>query len=345
MLFPNWHSEKLLFKFIKKRFTKSNIEGVINMARIVIALGGNALQANAKDTTAQAQLITAKQTAEAIVDLIEDGHEVIVAHGNGPQVGQLVATYETSASINDSPIMPFPECGAMSQGYIGYHLQQSIRGEMRKRGINKEVATVVTQVVVDPNDSAFKNPTKPVGSFFTQEQAEKLIIEKGYTMKEDSNRGWRRVVASPLPIAIIEEPIIKTLVEAGHIVITVGGGGIPVIDNGNGMLEGVPAVIDKDFASAKLAELLNADVLIVLTAVEQVAINFGKSNQKNLSKINVEEATIYIEEGQFAPGSMLPKIKATISFVESKIGRKAIITSLEKAKDAISERAGTVITK
>ncbi len=241
--------------------------------------------------------------------------------------------------------MPFPECGAMSQGYIGYHLQQSIRGEMRKRGINKEVATVVTQVVVDPNDPAFKNPTKPVGSFFTQEQAEKLIIEKGYTMKEDSNRGWRRVVASPLPIAIVEEPIIKTLVEAGHIVITVGGGGIPVIDKGKGMLEGVPAVIDKDFASAKLAELLNADILIVLTAVEQVAINFGKSNQKNLSRINVEEANIYIEEGQFAPGSMLPKIKATISFVESKEGRKAIITSLEKAKDAISERAGTVITK
>lgn len=316
------------------------------MARIVIALGGNALQANPKDTTSEAQLITSKQTSEAIVDLIEDGHEVIVAHGNGPQVGQLVATYEAAASINEnSPIMPFPECGAMSQGYIGYHLQQSIRGEMRKRGINKEVATVVTQVIVDPKDPGFKNPTKPVGSFFTQEQAEKLIIEKGYTMKEDSNRGWRRVVASPLPINIVEEPIIKTLVEAGHIVITVGGGGIPVIDKGNGMLEGVPAVIDKDFASAKLAELLNADVLVVLTAVEQVAINYGKPNQKNLSRINVEEAKTYIDEGQFAPGSMLPKIKATISFVESKEGRKAIITSLEMAKDAISEVAGTVIMK
>ena len=316
------------------------------MARIVIALGGNALQADPKDTTSEAQLITAKQTSEAIVDLIQEGHEVIVAHGNGPQVGQLVATYETSASINEnSPIMPFPECGAMSQGYIGYHLQQSIRGEMRKRGINKEVATVVTQVIVDSKDPGFKNPTKPVGSFFTQEQAEKLMIEKGYTMKEDSNRGWRRVVASPLPIAIVEEPIIRTLVDAGHIVITVGGGGIPVIDKGNGILEGVPAVIDKDFASAKLAELLNADVLIVLTAVQQVAINFGKPNQKNLSSINIEEAKTYIEEGQFAPGSMLPKIKATISFVESKEGRKAIITSLEKAKDAISERAGTVITR
>ena len=316
------------------------------MSRIVIALGGNALQANPKDTTAEAQLVTARQTSEAIVDLIEEGHEVIVAHGNGPQVGQLIATYEAAASINeDSPIMPFPECGAMSQGYIGYHLQQSIRAEMRKRGINKDVATVVTQVIVDQNDPGFKNPTKPVGSFFTQEQAKKLMTEKGYTMKEDSNRGWRRVVASPLPISIVEEPIIKTLVNAGHVVITVGGGGIPVIDNGNGNLEGVPAVIDKDFASSKIAELLNADALVVLTAVEQVAINFGTPNQKNLSTITVEEAKTYIKEGHFAPGSMLPKIKAALAFVEAKEGRKAIITSLEKAREAISGTAGTVITK
>ncbi len=316
------------------------------MERIVIALGGNALQANPKDTTAEAQLVTARQTSETIVDLIEEGHEVIVAHGNGPQVGQLVATYEAAASINEnSPVMPFPECGAMSQGYIGYHLQQSIRAEMRKRGINKEVATIVTQVIVDENDPGFKNPTKPVGSFFTKEQAKKLMNEKGYIMKEDSNRGWRRVVASPLPMDIVEEPIIKTLVEAGHIVITVGGGGIPVIDKGNGNLVGVPAVIDKDFASCKIAELLNADAFVVLTAVEQVAINFGKPNQKNLSRITVEEAKIYIEEGQFAPGSMLPKIKAALSFVEAKEGRRAIITSLEKAKDAINEVAGTIITK
>ncbi|MBU3153341.1 carbamate kinase [Clostridium estertheticum] len=316
------------------------------MSRIVIALGGNALQANPKDTTAEAQLITAKQTSETIVDLIEEGHEVIIAHGNGPQVGQLVATYEAAASINaNSPVMPFPECGAMSQGYIGYHLQQSIRAEMRKRGINKEVATVITQVIVDANDPGFKNPTKPVGSFFTQEQANKLMTEKGYTMKEDSNRGWRRVVASPLPIDIVEKPIIKTLVDAGHIVITVGGGGIPVIDTGNGNLKGVPAVIDKDFASCKIAELINADLLVVLTAVEQVAINFGKPNQKNLSKITVEEAKTYMKEGQFAPGSMLPKIKAALIFVEAKEGRKAIITSLEKAKDAIREVAGTIITK
>ena len=316
------------------------------MSRIVIALGGNALQANPKDTTAEAQLITAGQTSETIVDLIEEGHEVIIAHGNGPQVGQLVATYEAAASINaNSPVMPFPECGAMSQGYIGYHLQQSIRAEMRKRGITKEVATVITQVIVDENDPGFKKPTKPVGSFFTQEQANKLMTEKGYTMKEDSNRGWRRVVASPLPIDIVEKSIIKTLVDAGHIVITVGGGGIPVIDTGNGNLKGVPAVIDKDFASCKIAELINADLLVVLTAVEQVAINFGKPNQKNLSKITAEEAKTYMKEGQFAPGSMLPKIKAALIFVEAKEGRKAIITSLEKAKDAIREVAGTIITK
>jgi len=314
------------------------------MARIVIALGGNALQANPKDTTAEAQLITARQTSEAIVDLIEEGHEVIVAHGNGPQVGQLVATYEAAALINENnPIMPFPECGAMSQGYIGYHLQQSIRTEMRKRDVNKEIATIVTQVIVDENDSGFKNPTKPVGSFFTEQQAKKLMTEKGYVMKEDSNRGWRRVVASPLPKAIVEEPIIKTLVEAGHVVITVGGGGIPVIDKGNGVLEGVAAVIDKDFASGKIAELLNADALVVLTAVEQVAINFGKPDQKNLSRITVEEAKIYIEEGHFAPGSMLPKIKAALTFVEAKKGRKAIITSLGKAREAIDGTAGTVI--
>ncbi|WP_061995304.1 carbamate kinase [Clostridium sp. ATCC 25772] len=316
------------------------------MARIVIALGGNALQANPKDTTAEAQLITAKETSQAIVDLIQEGHEVIVAHGNGPQVGQIVATYELAASVNENnPIMPFPECGAMSQGYIGYHLQQAIREELKNRGSNKEVATVITQVIVDKNDEGFKNPTKPVGSFFTEEQAKKLMEEKGYTMKEDSNRGWRRVVPSPMPVSVVEEPIIKTLVDAGHVVITVGGGGIPVIDKGNGQLEGVPAVIDKDFASCKIAQLLNADTFIVLTAVEQVAINFGKPDQKNLSKLTLGEAEKYIQEGHFAPGSMLPKVKAAMGFVESKEGRTAIITSLEKAKEAINGLTGTTIVK
>lgn len=316
------------------------------MARIVIALGGNALQANPEDTTAEAQLVTARETSQAIVDLIQEGHEVIVAHGNGPQVGQIVATYELASSFNErNPIMPFPECGAMSQGYIGYHLQQAIREEIKKRGLNKEVATVVTQVIVDENDPGFKNPTKPVGSFFTEEQAKKLMKEKGYVMKEDANRGWRRVVASPLPKSIVEEPIVRTLVDAGHIVITVGGGGIPVIDRGNGKLEGVPAVIDKDFASCKIAELLNADAFIVLTAVEQVAINFGKPEQKNLLTLTLKDAEKYIEEGHFAPGSMLPKVKAAMSFVQSKEGRKAIITSLEKAKEAINGKTGTTIVK
>ncbi|MBL4953297.1 carbamate kinase [Neobacillus sp. OS1-32] len=314
------------------------------MSRIVIALGGNALQANPKDTSAEAQLFTCKETAKPIVDLIEEGHEVIVAHGNGPQVGQIVATYEAANTIDDGkPVMPFPECGAMSEGYIGYHLQQAIREEMRARGIQRDVASIITQVVVDPNDPGFKNPTKPVGSFFSQEQAMKLQEEKGYVMKEDAGRGYRRVVASPAPIAVVEEKIIKTMVDAGHVVITVGGGGVPVIEKEDGTLEGVAAVIDKDLASEKLAELLDADELVILTAVEQIAINFNKPNQKNLASITLEEAHKYIEEGHFAPGSMLPKVKAAMQFAKSKMGRKSIVTSLNKAKDALQGKTGTVI--
>lgn len=315
------------------------------MARIVVALGGNALQANPKDTSAEAQLVTCHETAKAIADLIEDGHEVIIAHGNGPQVGQIIGTYETANSVNPGmPVMPFPECGAMSQGYIGYHLQQAIREEMRARNINKQIAAIVTQVVVDENDPGFKNPTKPVGSFFTEEQAKKLMAEKGYVMKEDAGRGWRRVVASPMPKAVVEEGIVKTLVEAGHVVITVGGGGVPVVEK-DGKLEGVPAVIDKDLASEKIAEILDADELVILTAVEQIAINFNKPNQKNLSTLTVEEAYKYIDEGHFAPGSMLPKVKAALMFAESKPGRKAIVTSLEKAREALKGTTGTIITK
>jgi carbamate kinase len=316
------------------------------MARIVVALGGNALQANPKDTSAEAQLQTCIDTAKPIVDLIQDGHEVILAHGNGPQVGQIVATYEGAAVADPAkPVMPFPECGAMSQGYIGYHLQQAIREEMKKRNLNKSVAAVVTQVVVDKNDPGFKNPTKPVGSFFTEEQAKKLMTEKGYIMKEDAGRGWRRVVASPMPISVVEEPIVKTLVEAGHVVITVGGGGVPVIEKEDGSLEGVAAVIDKDLASEKIAELLNADELVILTAVEQVAINFNKPDQKNLAVMTVEEAERYSAEGHFAPGSMLPKVKAAVMFANSKTGRKSIITSLEKAREALAGKTGTVVTK
>ncbi|MBZ4662677.1 MAG: arcC [Caloramator sp.] len=316
------------------------------MARIVVALGGNALQANPKDISAEAQLETCHHTAKAIVDLIEDGHEVIIAHGNGPQVGQIVATYEAAnAQDSSKPVMPFPECGAMSQGYIGYHLQQAIREEMLKRDIKKSVAAVVTQVVVDKNDPGFKNPTKPVGSFFTEEQAKVLMAEKGYVMKEDAGRGWRRVVPSPMPVAVVEEPIIKTLVEAGHVVITVGGGGVPVIMKEDGTLEGVAAVIDKDLASEKIAELLDADELVILTAVEKVAINFNKPDQKDLDTLTIKEAERYIEEGHFAPGSMLPKVKAAMMFANSKEGRKAIITSLEKAREALKGLTGTVVIR
>lgn len=314
-------------------------------SRIVLALGGNALQANPKDISAEAQIVTAAQTAKPIVDLIEAGHELILAHGNGPQVGQIVSTYEGAALGNPNlPLMPFPECGAMSQGYIGYHLQQAVRQEMVERGIKKSIATIVTQVVVDEKDEAFKNPTKPVGSFFSEEEAKNLEREKGYTMKEDAGRGWRRVVASPIPVDVVEAPVVKTMVDAGHVVITVGGGGVPVI-NKNGRLEGIPAVIDKDFASEKIAEILDADYLIILTAVEQVAINFNTPQQKNLDKITIAEAKQYIEEGHFAPGSMLPKVKAALKFVESKPGRRALITSLEMAKEGIEGKTGTIIVE
>ncbi|GAB6085628.1 carbamate kinase [Alkaliphilus crotonatoxidans] len=312
-------------------------------SRIVLALGGNALQADPQNTGAEAQLKTARETAKPIVDLIEEGHEVILAHGNGPQVGQIVATYE-GANHHDQgfSVMPFPECGAMSQGYIGYHLQQAIGEELMKRNINKCIASVVTQVVVDPEDPAFNHPSKPVGSFFNEDEAKRLIEEKGYTMKEDSGRGWRRVVPSPLPIDVIEAPVVKSMVEAGHVVITVGGGGVPVLRKGN-QLQGVAAVIDKDFASEKIAELLEADLLIILTAVERAAIYFNTPQQRDLGQVTVKEIKQYIEENHFAPGSMLPKIMAAVRFVESRPGRRALITSLEKAREGLMGKTGTII--
>jgi carbamate kinase len=308
--------------------------------RIVLALGGNALQSNPKDISAEAQLITVKKTAKAIVDLIDEDHEIIIVHGNGPQVGQIVSLYERAMDV---PNMPFPECGAMSQGYIGYHLQQSIGEEMRKRGIFKEIASIITQVLVDKNDLAFKNPTKPVGSFFTEEEAKDLERNNGYTMKEDAGRGFRRVVPSPEPISIVETNIIKSLVESNYIVITAGGGGIPVIDKGNGILEGVPAVIDKDLAAELVAEIVEANMLIILTAVEKVYINFNQPDEKGLDILTREEAKIYIEDNQFAPGSMLPKVKAAMKFANSKEGRISIITSLDKAKEGIEGKTGTRI--
>ena len=304
--------------------------------RIVIALGGNAL-----GNTPAEQLALVRETAKPIVDLIEEGNEVVIAHGNGPQVGMINLGMSTAAEAGAiKSDMPFPECGAMSQGYIGYHLQNAIGNELASRGMNKDVATVVTQVLVSESDPAFQKPTKPVGAFYDKETAERITKEKGYTMVEDAGRGYRQVVPSPKPIDVIEKNTVQALVAAGTVVITVGGGGIPVIKK-DGKLYGTPAVIDKDFASAKLAELLDADMLIILTAVEKVAINFRKENEQWLSELTPAEAKQYADEGQFAPGSMLPKVQAAVSFAESKPGRTALITLLEKAKDGIAGKTGT----
>ena len=307
--------------------------------RIVIALGGNAL-----GNTPYEQLALVTETAKPIVDLIAQGNEVIIAHGNGPQVGMInlgMATAAEAKAIKSD--MPFPECGAMSQGYIGYHLQNAIGNELASRGMAKDVATVVTQVLVDEADPAFQHPTKPVGAFYDKETADRIAAEKGYTMVEDAGRGYRQVVPSPKPVDVIEKNTVKALVDSGAVVITVGGGGIPVVRR-DGRLVGVPAVIDKDFASAKLAELLDADLLVILTAVEKVAVNFGKPDQKGLDALTPAEAREYIAQGQFAPGSMLPKVEAAVKFAESKPGRTALITLLEKARDGIEGRTGTRIS-
>ncbi len=313
------------------------------MKKLVIALGGNALQEAGKPATAQAQLEVVEKTSEYIADIVERGYEVIVAHGNGPQVGRIVIQNEVASA--STPAMPFDVCGAMSQGMIGYHIQQGLSKVLRHRGINKNVVTLVTQVVVDKDDPKFKAPSKPIGPFYTEAEAKAIAEEKGYTMKEDAGRGWRRVVASPLPVEIVELDAVKTLNDAGFVVVTVGGGGIPVIRNDAGDLEGVAAVIDKDLASEKLARDMDADALVILTAVEKVSINFKKPDQRDIERMSVAEAKQYIKEGHFAPGSMLPKIEAALNFVESKKGRIAIITSLDKAVDAIEGRAGTTITE
>lgn len=308
--------------------------------RIVIALGGNAL-----GNTAAQQLELVSLTAKPIVDLIAAGNEVIIAHGNGPQVGMINLGLSTAAEAGAiKSDMPFPECGAMSQGYIGYHLQNAIGNELTARGLRKDVATVVTQVLVDENDPAFQHPTKPIGSFYDKVAADRIMAQRGCTMVEDAGRGWRQVVPSPKPVDVIEKNTVRALVDSGTVVITVGGGGIPVVRR-NGRLVGTPAVIDKDFASAKLAELLNADMLIILTAVEKVAVNFNKPNQKWLDALTPEEARTYIGEGQFAPGSMLPKVEAAVKFAESKPGRTALITLLEKARDGIDGKTGTRIAR
>ena len=306
--------------------------------RIVIALGGNAL-----GNTATEQLALVSNTAKAIVDLIAEGNEVVIAHGNGPQVGMINLGLSTAAEAGAIKAdMPFPECGAMSEGYIGYHLQQAIGNELASRGMSKPVATIVTQTVVSEDDPAFQNPTKPVGAFYDKETAERIAAEKGYTMVEDAGRGYRQVVPSPKPFDIVEAESIKALFNAGHVVIAVGGGGIPVVRK-DGKVYGTPAVIDKDFGSELLAELLDADVLVILTAVEKVAINFNKPDQKGLDDLTPAQAKAYMDENQFAKGSMLPKVQAAVKFAESKPGRTALITLLEKAKDGIAGKTGTRI--
>lgn len=309
------------------------------MSKVVIALGGNALGNNLEE-----QMQAVKSTAKAIVDLIQDGNEVIISHGNGPQVGMInLAMAELSKANPKYSLCPMSVCVAMSQGYIGYDLQNALREELLSRQIDKSVSTIITQVEVDKNDPAFNNPTKPIGGFMTKEEAEKLI-KNGENVIEDAGRGYRRVVASPKPKSIVEIENIKTLSEAGHVVIACGGGGIPVIKVDN-KLKGVSAVIDKDFASCELAKELDADCLIILTAVEKAAINYGKENQKWLSDVNVKDMKKYVAEGHFAPGSMKPKVEAAIEFAESKAGRYALITLLEKAKDGIAGKTGTRIIK
>lgn len=305
--------------------------------RIVVALGGNALGNSLPE-----QMAAVKITSNAIVDLIADGHQVVVTHGNGPQVGMILAAFEAaSMTYAHSPVLPMSVCVALSQGYIGYDLQNALREALLDRGIHKPVATLITQVEVDAKDPAFDDPVKPIGSFFGKEQAEAMSA-KGAHMKEDAGRGYRRVVASPRPIDIIEKDTVRLMLDAGQIVITAGGGGIPVVRQGN-HLKGASAVVDKDWASAKLAELIDADLLILLTAIEKVALDFGRPDQRWLDRLSIDEAERTLREGHYAAGSMRPKIEAALSFARSRPGRQALITLLTKAKEGIEGRTGTVV--
>lgn len=309
------------------------------MSRIVVALGGNALGKNYEE-----QIKIVRETVKNLVDLVEMGNEVIITHGNGPQVGMIfnaMANVDPTTTADD---MPFAECGAMSQGYIGYHLQQAMEAEFAYRNMRRKVVTVVSQVEVDKDDPAFNNPTKPIGPFYSKEMAEKLAKESNTIYKEDAGRGYRRVVASPIPRKICELGTVKKMIEEHNIVITCGGGGIPVISTENGY-KGIDAVIDKDRTSALLASKIDADVLLILTAVSEVKIHFNQENEEKLCKITVEEAQKYIDDGEFAPGSMLPKVEACIYYLLHTENTKAIISSLENAKEAISGKRGTTIVR
>lgn len=309
--------------------------------KIVIALGGNALQSGKGEATAEAQLNVVRKTCEHVAQISGQGYEIAVVHGNGPQVGRIVMASEAARDV--TPSMPFDVCGAMSQGYIGYHIQQCLKYALNRDNRNIPVVTVATQMIVDEKDPAFQNPTKPIGPFYSEEEAKELESSKGWTMKEDAGRGWRRVVASPIPKRIVEIDAVRQLWDRS-IVITCGGGGIPVVERMDGHLEGVAAVIDKDFAAELLAEDVGADILMILTEVEKVAINYNKPDQEDLDHLTLADAAKYIEEGQFPAGSMLPKVEAAMKFVRRFPSRKAIITSLDKAVEALAGETGTVIT-
>ena len=305
--------------------------------RIVLALGGNALGENLPE-----QMKAVKRTVKTIADLLEEGHQMVITHGNGPQVGMINMAMTTLSREDPShPMAPLSVCPAMSQGYIGYDLQNALREELLNRGVRRSVATVLTQVEVDPADPAFQHPTKPIGAFMTQAEAEEMR-RRGNPVMEDAGRGWRRVVASPRPRRVVELDTIRTLADAGQIVIACGGGGIPVLPDGN-HLRGAGAVVDKDFTAELLAEELGADCLMILTAVEKVAVHFGKPNQRWLTHMTVPVAEKYIAEGQFAPGSMLPKVEAAVAFAKSSPGRQTLITQLEKALDGMRGQTGTII--
>ncbi len=308
--------------------------------KIVVALGGNAL-----GDTPEEQKELVKNTAQSVSDLVEQGNSVTIVHGNGPQVGMIQSAFDTASAAKDNiPVMPLPECGAMSQGYIGFHLQNGIQNALANRNIQKDVATIVTQTLVEKDDPAFKNPTKPIGAFLTKEQAEAMKDKMGLPYIEDSGRGYRFVVASPTPVDILEKASIKHLLDNGSVVIASGGGGIPVYRE-NGVVKGTPAVIDKDSSSALLAEIIDADIFVILTAVDRVMINFGKPDQQSIPKMSDTEAKAYIDEGHFPPGSMLPKVEAAIKFVNRKPDAQAIIASLENAADAIKGKSGTIVYK
>lgn len=316
----------------------------IKNKKLIIALGGNALQESGSPSTAEAQLAVVHKTCNYLAEINAKGYEMAIVHGNGPQVGRLALSQSIAEEENsDLPAMPFDVCNAMTQGYIGYQLQQCLVDAIRQKGDNIPVVTLITQVVVDKDDIAFRNPTKPIGSFYTEEEAKTISQEKGFSMKEDSGRGWRRLIASPEPKKIIELDTIRRL-WGSTVVIAAGGGGIPVIESIDGSLTGVTAVIDKDLAAGKLAENIEADILLILTEVDKISLNFKKANQQDLTHLTVSETIKYIEEGHFAPGSMLPKVSAAIKFVSTFPGKKAIVTSLYKAVEALDGKEGTVIT-